>query len=196
MKDYELPQSIKTFCQIFVPDALQGVVSVLSAAVLYMALSARYFWERLSGESLTTRKYSDALLTDVVQNFGDIPYASTIVIVAIWGMVGVLGYLLTLFLINGFISIENNNEMNQGMKSRLIWQLFHQYRRIIWVVLTVIVLALTFLVALPFWLECFSVFNQFPRSEWQVFVVALLGLAYNLYLLFAFLSAVKRNPRL
>lgn len=196
MKSYQLPPALRTLIQILVPDIQQAIVSLVTASVIYLAGSARYYWELITGDDVgTTKEYSADLFTHLFGRLNDIPHASTIILIAIWGAVGLFAYLLVIFIINSFISAENNAELNNQLENKPRTLFINQHRRFLWFLLFLIVLALTIFVLLPLWLESFSIFNNLGHEP-QMFALAIAGLAYNLYLLFACIVAVRRNPRL
>jgi hypothetical protein len=194
---YKLPPLLETLREIFIPDVAQSLASLAAALLVYGVSSANYYWDRLTGGDIVSKKYTADSFSAVTASLSHFPGASSVGIVVIWGVAGIALYLLMLQVINFAISTRNNSLLNgnlHGESKLLAFSLLNEYRRVLWVTLFCIILWAS-AALLPFWVGCFQIFNELGHEP-KFIVLGILGSAVNLYLLFSAASTVRHNPKI
>jgi hypothetical protein len=188
----------RTIREILIPDVVQTVTSLFAAVFVYLVVSANYFWDYVNDGVVSHQSYTTDVFSKAFSQLNNIPRASTLVIVVVWGLAGIVVYGLVLLVINFFIHTQNNVLLNRGLKDNpklLAFSLLSEYRRLVWVILLSFVLWITLVRWLPLWMECFHIFNHL-QHEVNYFALGILGTAYNLYLVFSCFVAVRHNPKI
>lgn len=194
----QLPRFLQTLLEILLPDKLQVVGSLLAASLVYIVVSGGYIWDRLTGGDIALKDHASSLLESVYSIVDHLPGASNAAVALLWGIGGIVIYVLVLLIANFFVNTHNNTALNQPLQHKpklLALALLSQYRRIVWIALfaTILVVAIAWLI--PTWFRCFDVFNR-NHYDAHYLVFGIIGLSYTLYLLFASTVAVIRNPQI
>lgn len=193
-----MPRFMQTLLEIVVPDKLQIVGSLLAASLVYLAVSASYFWDRLTGGEVALDAHASNLLDSVYAAAGHLPGASNAAVALLWGAGGIAMYVIVLLIANFFVNTHNNTSLNQPLQHKpklLALALLSQYRRIVWIALLAAILVIAVAWLIPTWFHYFDIFN---RNHYNIhyLVFGIIGLSYTLYVLFASTTAMIRNPQI
>lgn len=194
----KLPRFVQTLREILIPDRLQLTGSFVAAALVYVIVSAGYFWDRLTGGDVALKDHASGLLDSLYSIVDHLPGASNAAVALLWGAGGIAIYILVILIANFFVNTRNNTTLNQPLQHKpklLAFALLSQYRRTIWTALLAATLVLAVAVLIPEWFRYFDIFNR-DHYQVQYLLLGIVGLAYTLYLLFATTAAVIRNPQI
>ncbi len=192
---YSFKPLISTLKEIIIPSGEQVVLSVLAAALTLFAVFFNYFFKLVTSDPLSTT-YLEEAATGYVKKLDSVPLADQATSILLWGLIGVIAYVGTIVFVNLAVSVaESLNIIKKGTKKRFDgFDLLDGSRRLVWVFLSCITLALTFLAFVPALVAKFKNGLLESATLEMIFSVILLSMVY--YLTFMIVWAAVRNPHL
>ncbi len=189
LNGYNLNPLKKTLKEILIPTVGQAVLSLIIALALLFAVFFSFFAQLVVGDDAGSKYYFNEAISSYVATTNKTPISEHLGSIVIWGVVGAVAYIVILAVANIFVTGRN---IVSDATQHDSFSLLDEYRRIVWMILSLLLIFLTLAV---FMRSIFSIF-QVGLENLNVFnlVIAPILLAINLYAVYMLTWVAIRNP--
>lgn len=195
LKGYNFKPFIRTMKEIVVPTISQVVLFLIIALVILFVLFFDYFTQFIVGDDPVSRYYFSEAIGNYVSAANETPISEYLGSIVVWGLVGAAAYIGILTLVDALITarnivIEKRGDANH--KKQDSFSLLDEYRRIIWIIVSFLLLMLTVFGLLRPIFDMFQVGLEELNATYLILAPVLLAL--NLYVVYMFIWVAVRNP--
>lgn len=186
----------KTLKEIIVPSWAQLGLFLSIALVIILLIFFDKIFNQAINSDVTTQKYFEHTVDQYLVSLSSVPFAEYITSIFFWAAIGLIAYVITLFILNVFITFGSNVAVRKDEKLPGLFDSFSlvdEYRRLFWLIILFVVVILSFSLA-AVWFN--SVKIGIVDLNPAYFVYGLGLLTYNLYLLYMVAWTFVRNPNI
>lgn len=193
---YSFKPLTKTLKEIFAPTIGEAALSVVSACIILFLAFFDYFSRLITGDNPQSQEYFHKTIDGYLTTISNLPLAQYSTQTIIWGLLGAGAYVLLLTAVDLLIVLRNVMVRGEGRGITAKFDpfsLIDEYRRAVWIGVSVAFLIATFSTFLPTWFGLFKI-----GVEGGVFSVlaSVIGIAVNLYFIYMLAWVAKRNPNM
>lgn len=195
LKGYNFKPLQRTLKEIFVPSVSQVILFLIIALVILCTLFFDYFTQFVVGDDPVSKYYFSEAIGNYIATANETPISEYIGSIMVWGLVGAAAYIGLLTVVDALITARNIVIEKRGdatHKKQDSFSLLDEYRRIIWIILSFVLVLLTIFTFLR------PIFDMFQVGLEELHVIPLvlspLLLALNLYVVYMFIWVAVRNP--
>lgn len=196
MKKYSLRPFFTTLREILIPNASQVVLFIIASSALLLIIFADHLMSFFI-EDNETKSYLKQNISDFIVNIDYLPFSEYLVSIFVWGIIGVISYVVIVTLVDVVIMAVNRyllEKQNHSFVRFDSFSRFDEYRRVVWVFLFAIFLSLSLTRLLIIWLDAFE-FAVINLSLPHV-LISIACLSYNAYLAYMLAWVSLRNPHI
>lgn len=195
LKGYNFKPLRTTIKEILVPTVGQVILFLIIALVILCALFFDYLTQLVVGDDPVSRYYFSEAISNYVATANETPISEYIGSIVVWGVIGAAAYVGIITVVDALITVRNIVIEKRGdatHKKRDSFSLLDEYRRIVWILLSLLLVFISIFVSLR------TIFSSFQTGLEELNVIYLaMGpvlLAINLYVVYMFIWVAVRNP--
>lgn len=196
MKKYSLRPFFTTLKEISLPNASQVILFIIASSALLLIIFADQLMSFFISDN-ETKSYLKQNITDYISNIDYLPFSEYLSSIFIWGIIGVVSYIIIVTVMDIVIMIVNRyllEKQNHSFVRFDSFSRFDEYRRVVWIFMLAIFLSLSLTRLLLIWLNIFE-FGVVNLSLPHI-LISIGCLSYNAYLVYMFAWVSIRNPHI